>query len=156
MKKTIITILSAFSLMAAGAQQKSEAIVVSAGQFRNIVLANDLEVVLMQAPGKASVQVAKEASDRLKLSMNGEALHIDASRKAGSFTLYLLVHELKELTLGGNTRVSTRGVLQTDQLQLFLEDNARAVLKTTGKVRAQPLGWNEISIAHRGPATLRP
>ena len=152
----MITLIAALSLGAAGAQEKKEAIVVAAGQFRNIVLADDMEVVLMQAPAKEAMQIGREVSDRLKLSMNGDALHIDGVRSPGQFTVYLLVHDLQQLTLGGHTRVQTRGVLVTEQLQVFLQDGANASLKTTGKVRAHPLGFNEISVAHKQPASLQP
>ena len=156
MKKIIITLMTALPLLSAGAQEKAEVIVVSAGQFRNIVLADEMDVVLMQASAQHPMYVTKEVSDKLKLQMNGEALHIEAAKVAGKFTVFLLVHDLKELTLGGHTSVQTRGVLNTGQLQVFLQDGATASLKTTGKVKAHPLGINEISISKRVTGILLP
>lgn len=156
MKQKIFALLAA-GIMAFTAQAQNEkALLIGAGDAKDISLSDNLKVVLVQAnPDEQQLFVAKDAAQKLRVVFSGNSLHIDANEtlEEGT-TVYLQVSDLQSLRVGENTFVTTRGVLNSPFLNLYINDGSRASLKVIGKVKAFPLGQNELTI-QRKPIVLK-
>ena len=156
MKQKIFALLAA-GIMAFTAQAQNEkALLIGAGEVKDISISDNLKVVLVQAnPDEQQLFVAKDAAQKLRVVFSGNSLHIDSngSLEEGT-TVYLQVSDLQSLRVGENSLVTTRGVLNTPFLNLYINDGSRASLKVTGKVKAFPLGGNELFI-QRKPIALK-
>ena len=156
MKQKIFPLMAA-GIMAFTAQPQNEkALLIGAGDAKDISLSDNLKVVLVQAnPDEQQLFVAKDAAQKLRVVFSGNSLHIDANEtlEEGT-TVYLQVSDLQSLRVGENTFVTTRGVLNSPFLNLYINDGSRASLKVIGKVKAFPLGQNELTI-QRKPIVLK-
>ena len=156
MKQKIFALLAA-GIMAFTAQAQNEkALLIGAGDAKDISLSDNLKVVLVQAnPDEQQLFVAKDSAQKLRVVFSGNSLHIDANEtlEEGT-TVYLQVSDLQSLRVGENTFVTTRGVLNSPFLNLYINDGSRASLKVIGKVKAFPLGQNELTI-QRKPIVLK-
>lgn len=133
------------SLIGANAQQE-EALVISAGNVKDISIADNLNVVLIPAAEKA-VTIQNDAFKKLKVTLTGNSLQIEGQKTLGSDSqVFVLVNELSKLTVGRNVVVNTRGVLNSDKIDVFISNGSTAHLKTTGKVNAHASDENEVSI----------
>jgi hypothetical protein len=60
--------------------------------------------------------------------------------------VYVTVAGLQVLSLGENSVVRVNGILTTPELQLFVDSNTKAYLKTRGIINAQALSDTEVTI----------
>jgi hypothetical protein len=156
MKQKIFALLAAGTMAFTAQAQTEKALLVGAGEAKEISLSDNLKVVLVQAnPDDQQFFIAKDAAQKLRLVFSGNSLHIDANETLSEgTTVYLQVGDLQSLRVGENTLVTTRGVLNTPFLNLYINDGSRASLKVSGKVKAFPLGQNELLI-QRKPLALK-
>ena len=156
MKQKIFALLAAGITAFTAQAQNEKALLIGAGDAKDISLSDNLKVVLVQAnPDEQQLFVAKDAAQKLRVVFSGNSLHIDANEtlEEGT-TVYLQVSDLQSLRVGENTFVTTRGVLNSPFLNLYINDGSRASLKVIGKVKAFPLGQNELTI-QRKPIVLK-
>jgi len=147
-QKIFLSVLAiGFFMLSANAQQE-KALVVSAGQFKNISIADDMKVILTQAPpSAANVSIDKEASDKLRLTLSEGSLNISATKQIRrDYVVYVLVNDLQKLTLGENIDLQTNGILNTSKLDVFVHAGSKAHLKTNGKIEAYALDDQEVSL----------
>lgn len=156
MKKILLPIIAiAFSMLSANAQE--EPVLISAGEFTNIVLGNNMKVVLKPiedaAPG---LKLNAQAIENLNVEIFGRTLYLNSGKGQGQ-VIYVLVDKLQTLSLGADTDLNTEGFLQAGKIDLYLENGAKARLRTTGKINAFPLGDFDINTTSSpipGPAKV--
>lgn len=147
MKKILMPVIAVIvTLLSANAQQGP--IEISAGQFRNISLGDDMKVVLKVVEKvNADFTLNQKASEKLSFSFSGNALHIAPRKPMHDQTVYVLVNKLDVLSLGFNTEVITEGVLRGDWIDVFVSDNSNAKLNTTAKVKGHGTGGSDVKIS---------
>jgi hypothetical protein len=145
-QKFLATILAGMVALSAGAQ-KTDDLLVNAGNFKNISIAENMNVVLITAAEPtANFTVSQAAAQQLNITLSGETLKLDAKRYSKKSTVYVTVAGLQVLSLGENSVVRVDGILTTPELQLFVDSNTKAYLKTRGKINAQALSDTEVTI----------
>jgi hypothetical protein len=147
-RRIFLSVIAAGFFLLRGNAQQQDNLFVTAGQFQNISIADNLKVVLMQAPyNETSVKVGQEASSKLKLTLTDGNLLIAAQRNLSANTVvYILVKELHKLTVGENVLINTNGILNTDRLDVYIYGDSKAFLKTTGRVNGYAMGEFEVAV----------
>lgn len=142
----------AFSVLSVSAQNE-EKLVVNAGNTEQISIASDMNVILM--PGAETEQLISldaKAAEKLNVTVSNNSMMISLVRRPSAtekLTVYLYVNKLKKITVEDNSTVTTVGVLQTPKLDVYVEGDAIAHLKTNGDIKAYPLnGGEEIKIKY--------
>jgi len=139
----------AFSVLSASAQNE-EILVVNAGNVERITIANDMNIVLMQAAyNDRSISMDANASEKLGLSLSNNSMTISLVKqpsKKEKLTVYLYVNNLKMIMVERNSTVETIGILNTPKLEIYVDGEAKAHLKTNGAVKAYSLNDAEIKV----------
>jgi hypothetical protein len=148
MKQILMAVIAVvFSMLSANAQQ--EPIEISAGHFSRISFGDNMKVVLRVVDNKdASLNVNKEASESLNFHVSGNTLHIAPKKWMNDQIVVVLVNRVDVLSLGVNTNVDTDGILKGDKLNVFVNDNSNARLKTYAKIKGFPLGDSDVKITN--------
>ena len=148
--KKILTLAIAvlISFFSARAQDDEKTLVINAGDVQHLVLGNNMKIVLLeQNRATEEVRFSKAVNNKLKVSLHDGTMFVSAQHKHdGADPIYIVVNELKSLTLGENTSIETEGVLSSAKLEVFVEVGARALLRTRGKVNANSLGDFDVSV----------
>jgi hypothetical protein len=150
--------LSVFSATA----QSQEHLIVNAGNVEHINIANDMNIVLLPgAETDRSISLDANAASKLDLGVSNNSLTISALRSSSrkeKLTVYLYVNNLKSITVERNTVVKTMGVLNTQQLDLFVDGESTVHLKTKGYVKAYALNDAEVKVRYisQNPLARRP
>ena len=132
--------------------QDDERLVVNVGNIDNINIANGLDIVLV--PGTStnkSVSLNAEASGVLNMELSDNSLSISPLKhitRKERLIVYVYVNNLKTITVENNSHVKTIGVLDSPKLDVFIEGNATAHLKTSGEIQAHSLSDAEIQIKY--------
>ena len=121
-------------------------VTINAGDCKSISLANDMDVVVTTSESTADFLVSREAAAGLDVRMSGGTLYVEQKCSAKKATIHITVRSLEQLGLGANTVVHVQGLLSTPALQLFIDNNARAYIKTTGLVIAHSTGDAGLSV----------
>jgi hypothetical protein len=148
MKHKLLSLLAVAGSLASARAAEPEALIVAAGSIQNITVAENMNIILMQAnPEEVSIKITKEASDKLRVSFADNAMRIEPQKKLSKeTTVYVIVNGLSSLTVGEYTTVHTRGVLNSPLLDLFVEKGATAHVKAAGTIKAYPMGEFEIDV----------
>ncbi|HEY0676789.1 MAG TPA: DUF2807 domain-containing protein [Chitinophagaceae bacterium] len=148
MKKLLFLFLAVVSgFLSANAQDDSR-LVISAGQFKNISLGENMQVVLISAGAalnefKSDIRVF----EKLSVSISEGTMRITPGRKLGANeTVYIIVNELEVLTLGENTKLTTHGILRSSDIKVFVNEGSVAKLRSTGEVSGHSLDNVFISV----------
>lgn len=137
--------------------QTEQPLVIKAGEAKELSLAENMNVVLIQAGATdTAFTINKTTSRELKVALSGDKLQIEGKNNLPKNTIvYVIVRDLKKLTVGYNTKVRTSGVLQATSLQVYVDGLASAHLRTTGKVKPFALGNFDVNVnIVEGPAGL--
>jgi len=153
MKQKFILSLMAIALgVLSAAAQGGDQIVVNAGNVAHVNIANDMDVVLL--PGQhtdQSISLNAEATKSVSLRLSDNSLTISPlkqiSRKE-KIKVYLYVNNLKTISVESNSLVKTIGVLDSPQLEVFVDSDSKVHLKTNGDVKANSLSDTEISVKY--------
>lgn len=131
----LITVACGFA--GANAQDENR-LLITAGQFKNIVLGEGMKVVLVSAELPLQTEIKGDMGffEKLNVSVSDGSLHIRAGRKLGGETVFVAVNQLEKLTLGQKTQVFTEGVLRSSEIKVFVNEGSVARLRTTGEVNA--------------------
>lgn len=147
MKKVFLLLIAAvFSLLSANAQ-KENALVISAGNTKELVLGDNMNVLLVQAgSAQNDVRLDKEVLKNLSVKFYDDVLEIRPERVFKNQTVYIIVNGVQRITVGENTSIQSESVLHNGQLDLYMHVGATANLKTSGRIDAFSLGDFELSV----------
>ena len=149
MKNLLTATLTVFiSFFSATAQDDQKALVINASDMKQLILGDNLNVVLLQHEnGPQEIKISKAVYNQLKISVHDGIMSIASqSNFHSSEPVYILVNHVRSLTLGENTRITTEGVLNSGKIDVFVEQGAKAYLRTTGKIYATSLGDFDVSV----------
>jgi hypothetical protein len=149
MKKILTATLAVLvSFFSATAQDDEKALVINASDIKHLVLGDNLNVVLLQHDnGPQEIKISKAVYSQLRLSMHDGIMTITSQNNYRSTEpVYVLVNQVKSLTLGENSRITTEGVLSAGKIDVYVEQGAKAYLRTTGKINATSLGDFDVSV----------
>ncbi len=150
-QKFILSFFAAVIAASTSIAQAKETVAVNAGSFEHITISSDLDVVLLPSTGNMlSFTMDDAAAKKVGIQVSNNAMTIISTGVAGKkdFTIYLYVSELKSLVVENDASVRNLGVLNAPDLDLFVGGEARAHLKTNGRVNAQPLSDSNIKIRY--------
>ncbi|MGB8191871.1 MAG: DUF2807 domain-containing protein [Chitinophagaceae bacterium] len=147
MKKILFLLFTVASGFLTAQAQDESRLLISAGQLQNISLGDNMRVVLVSAETfDSEVKGDMKVFEKLSTTISGGSMHIKSIGHSGKETIYVVVNQLKRLTLGQNTQVSTEGILRSEEITVFVEDGSVARIKTTGEVNAYSLDTMDVSV----------
>ncbi len=152
MKQKLFSSIIAIALSALTASAQNEkALSVNAGSIENIVVASDLHIVLLSAPlNETAFSMSPDAAEKLNLRLSGNTLQI--SPASGSVnTVYLYVTNLKTIKIESNSQVETIGMLNTPQVDVYVDGKSKAHLRTNGTIHAHGLNDAEARVKYKYP-----
>ena len=122
--------------------QMNDALVIRAGQTKSVSISDNMDVILMAADkNEDNVVVSPEAIEKLMVDMNKNTMNI-APRgyvaKGTRRTVFLYVNDLEKLVVGPNSTVRTVGVLNSENMKVYIDENVKAHVRVTGHVNAYP------------------
>jgi hypothetical protein len=137
MKKFLILLITVICGFTAANAQEESRLLISAGQFKNIVLGEGMKVVLV-SDGSLQTEIKGDMGffEKVNVSVADGSLHVRAGSRLGGETVFIAVNQLKQLTVGQRTHVTTEGVLRSSEIKVFVYEGSVARLKTTGEVNA--------------------
>ena len=149
MKKVLLLVAAAFTLAAANAQTEND-LVISAGDAKEIVLGDDMNVVLVSAaPGQENISLGKATLQKMDVKFYDRTLEIVPRKDLRSETVYVIVNDVKEVILGENTSLRSADILQSSSLDIYIYQGATARIKTTGKIDAYSLGDFDVNVTRK-------
>jgi hypothetical protein len=135
MKRILMLLITVACGFAAANAQDESRLLITAGQFKNIVLGEGMKVVLVGAESlQAEIKGDMRFFEKLNVSTADGTLHIRPGRKLNGETVFVVVNHLEKLTLGQRTQVTTEGVLRSSEIKVLVYEGSVARLKTTGEV----------------------
>ena len=148
MKKFIIAVLATCITVLTAHSQTEERLVIHAGQVTTLDIADNMNVVLVQSSAADSVtRINSETSKKLQITLSPDALSVSpAHGLSRNAVVYIVVGDLKTLTLGQATKLQNEGTLQLNKLDIYLQDNCVVKIRTNGKVKAYSLGQFEVNL----------
>ena len=149
MKKVLTLLLAVTTGFLSSNAQEPERLTISAGQLKHISLGDHLKVVLISTgESNSDIKVDMNAFEKVNIAVANGTLHINASKKLGNETIYVMVDDnLKSLMVGQDTKVSTEGILYSKEIKVYVQNGSVARLMTTGEVNAHSLDDYEFSIS---------
>lgn len=131
--------LQGFSQYASSSGFEGYPIVLRGNTINYITVSNDIDVVLEQVKeDNVGVLTRKENMSKLQVTVIDGSLFLSTKKaltEGERITVYVNVDDLKGLHLDGNSFATSRGVLKAGSLKVRLGDYAKAVIRTTGKLR---------------------
>ncbi|HEX8314764.1 MAG TPA: hypothetical protein VF609_07225 [Flavisolibacter sp.] len=145
MKKVLFLLTVAVcSLLSANAQSEND-LVISAGDLKKITLGDNMKVVLISSSDiPKEVRITKLLMDKLQVSVANGAMLLVPNKKLTE-TVFVVVDKITKVTLGENTSVRSSGFLRSD-IDLYVSDGASVNLRTTGRLKAFPIGDTNLEI----------
>ncbi len=147
--KQILTLLLAVTMgFLSSNAQEPERLTISAGQLKNISLGDNMKVVLV-SNGTSDGEFKSDIGifEKLNISVQNGTLFVNPGRKLNNETIYIVVDNLKTLTVGQFTKVSTEGILYSKEMKVFVQNGSVAQLLTTGEVNAYSTDDYEFSVS---------
>ena len=145
MKKMIIALLALFIISSSLHAQDMP--LISATNFKTITIGENMEVVLINAPGKQDdFKLNPLISEKLDISIENGRLTISNRFLHQKGIVYLMVDGLEKLVVGQNSHIITHGILQNTRLALYVSQGASAHIKSIGSINAFPTDESEISV----------
>lgn len=142
----LFALLLACTTSFAAMAQSAEPIVVHAGKTHNINIAPNLRVMLVQESiNNESLSMNSRAQAKLQVRSGASSIYIDAAGSTHEL-IHLYVTDLQSITLGSNARVQTSGFLLAPQINVYVDENAQAILKTKGKVYGYGVSTVDVNI----------
>ena len=94
--------------------------------------------------------MSADAAEKLNLKLSDNTLQI--SPDSGSIkTVYLYVTNLKTIKVESNSQVETIGMLNTPQVDVYVDGKSKAHLRTNGIINAHGLNDAEARVKYRYP-----
>ena len=144
-KQTILLLFSLSVFAIANAQEQEKEIikfpvVIGDAGIRNITVANNIDLLLINALGDEEVKtrVPQDKLDKVRIFYSNGNLRVTSKgllSRDERIPVYVYVNDLKQITLLGNAFVRTKDILEASNLKVFIENEGRIALKSTGKVK---------------------
>jgi hypothetical protein len=150
-QKLFLSFLTIVVGVLSASAQNEKKLVINAGNLEHIIIANDMNVILMPGTVKdRSISMDANASAKLDLKFSNNTMMISAVRPPAKekLTLQLYVNGLKTITVGNNTIVKTEGILNSAKLDVYVEGEAMAHLKSKGNIKVHSLNDAEIDVKY--------
>ena len=113
-------------------------IVVDDNEVYHVIVSGNIDVVLQKSDKVSiSMKMDDKGSSKVRVKLhNGEIYISPKSSKPTEerYTVYIWSRDLQDITLTGNSFITTIGVLQFDNLTVNLKDDARIALRSAGKL----------------------
>jgi hypothetical protein len=152
MKRKILLMLALAGCLHFAQAQEQSSFFIKNGDIKHISLMDDMDVVLISGNSvDKGISVGNDVMENLDVRLEGETLEIFAKKQlpAGNkYPLYIHVNGLEKLTVSGNVNLKTWGVINTGNLDLFVNGNAKVQVRVTGKINAYPVGDTDIKVKY--------
>jgi len=105
--------------------------------IRGITVSDNIDVVLIpDAPENVKVKASADVISKLNVYVVNGNLFLATTKKkeAERLAVYVWVNDLENLTLKGNSLVTSTGILHNANLHISAGKEAKAILKSEGKV----------------------
>jgi hypothetical protein len=144
MKQRFLFFIALFSLVQLTAfsqknvNDKKEPIIYSEEEIRNISVADGVDVILLQGREEhQTVKLPDESLGLVKITLSRGNLHLAKKNKFSNerVLVYVEVYALQSITLKGNSFVTSKGILDLDNLQVNLDGEARLAIRSKGKLK---------------------
>jgi hypothetical protein len=138
MKKIFLFMAAALSTVFSFASG-DHPLTVSAGQFKNIQLGSDMNVVIVSAKQLQNEITTGSVAvyEKLNIAVVGNQLRLELRQKLDkNEKIYIVVEEVQSLTVGDNTTVVSENALPGKKIVLSVGQGAVARLKTNATVKA--------------------
>ena len=146
MKKIVLLIIIACFTMAGARAQADNQLVVHAGKLNKIEIGDHMNVVLVQDQSDSVTKAVGKAAEQLNVSFSFGTLHLSSRYLLKNTVVYLVVKDVKAITLGEGSKLISEGGLKVKGLELFLYDDSHARLHTNAPVKAHSLGKYEVNV----------
>lgn len=144
--KIFALLLTCLFIISAKAQPP-DAIIIDAAKTTHITIAADLQVMLVQATGSTRLPILNNsAKEQLQITWHNSDLDIAANNSYKGAMIYVIVEDIHSLTLGSNALLQTAGSLSAAEINVYVDEYAKAILKTSGKVHGYGLGGQDVDI----------
>lgn len=151
-QKLILSFVAIASAIFSASAQTEEQVVVNAGNAEHVTIASDMDVVLIPgAHTDQSISLNPEAAKNLSLRLSNNAVTISPLKQISRrerLKVFLYVNNLKTISVENNSTVKTIGVLNTPKLEVFVDPDAMAHVKTNGDVKASSLSDAEVHVKY--------
>jgi hypothetical protein len=112
--------------------------VVTGAAFRNILVDDNIQLVLVPGDSKTSVTVAGDAAavEEVSIAVKKNEMRISSAKhlKKGSVIVYVPAKDISYITLGSGASVSAKEYLNLSTLTVFLNVDSAVDLKTFGDI----------------------
>lgn len=147
MKKILLPLLIIMLHLVTANAQNENRLVISAGTLKHLSFGDKMKVVLVKAgPDQSGVSMSEEVFQKLEVTFSKSSLHVQSREASKNEVVYVLVNDVKSITLGQNTSISNEGIWINKNIDLFVSDGATARLKTSAEVKAYPLGESAVNV----------
>lgn len=155
MKRFLLSFIALVLVAGVAGAQDNEALRVHAGSVEEVIIADDMNVVLVQDATDTLTRMDGKAAQQLNLSFSSGKLFISPHRYDRKAVVYLVIKNLTKLTIGASSRVVSGTPLHLGKLDLYLYDGSYARLQTDGKVKAHSLGQYELTLLRVPAASVK-
>lgn len=144
MKQRFLFFIALFTLVQVSAfsqsnsNDKREPVIYSEEQIRSITVADGVDVILIQGrDDRQSVKLPDESLGLVKLSFSRGNLQLAKKNKFSNerVLVYVEVYALEDITLKGNSFITSKGILDVDNLEVNLDGEARIAIRSRGKLK---------------------
>jgi len=144
MKQRFLFFIALFSLVQVTAFSQSnsidkkEPVIYSEEEIRSISVSDGVDVILMQGrDDRQSVKLPDESLGLVKVSFSRGNLQLAKKNKFAKerVLVYVEVYALQDITLKGNSFITSKGILDVDNLQVNLDGEARIAIRSRGKLK---------------------
>ena len=151
MKKKIMLLSSLFFVAVTGLlAQSSGEMIINAGRATSVTVSEHIDVILLSSTEQSQgLIVNPEAAETLLVTSNGQRVSITPkgyASKTNRQKVFLYVSGLKELKVGPNATVQTAGVLDTEQIDVYVDENTTAHVRAIGRIKAHSLNGVDFSV----------
>ena len=147
--KKIFLFITAVAITLFSFANDEKPLIVSAGQVKNIVLGNNMKVTLINAASlKNGINPnLVDVFEKLNIEVSNGNMRLELRPKSDkNERIYIIVDELRSLTIGENTFVDTEDSLPGKVIKVFIADQSYVRLLTNAKVNAYSLDGLSVDI----------
>lgn len=139
----------AFGILPAVANEPLK-VFLNAGNIEHLHIEKNMEVVLIQAPSdKPQITLDELIANKINFRLVNNKLTLSGKENSREkMVVYLYVSNLKSLTVDDNSKVKTLGTLETDKLDVFVDNNTTVHIRTTGFVNAHATDDVEMQVKY--------
>jgi hypothetical protein len=130
--------------------QSGEDLVIRAGKVKSVMISDQIDLVLIPAnPGENQFVMGADAVEKLNIEFSRNTLMISPKGfmpKKQRRQVFLYVNNLENLAVGPNSSVRTVGILNAADIQVYVDENTQAHVRTYGHIEAHPMNGIAIKV----------